>query len=240
MEIRLAEFDGNAKKAFSNLDENPIWLNKEKGIAVKRVTILGVNNVESLHDKRDKDGRPILDENGNRQPVDFVNTGNNHHVAIYRDGKGNLQENIVSFYEAVARRNSGLPVIDKQHKMDEGWEFLFSMKQNEYFVFPKTEKRERLDTETGEVITEDIVTFDPREVDLLDPENYALISPNLFRVQKISTKNYFFRHHLETDVEERKPLKGITYKPQLGLNAINGIVKVRINHIGQIVAVGEY
>ena len=30
LEARLKEFNGNAKQAFSNLDENPIWLNKEK------------------------------------------------------------------------------------------------------------------------------------------------------------------------------------------------------------------
>ena len=41
LEARLQEYNGNAKQAFSNLDENPIWLNKEKGIVVRRVTISG-------------------------------------------------------------------------------------------------------------------------------------------------------------------------------------------------------
>ncbi|HQO07142.1 MAG TPA: type II CRISPR RNA-guided endonuclease Cas9, partial [Bacteroidales bacterium] len=40
----------------SSLEENPIWLNKEKGIAIKRVTISGISNAEALHDKRDKEG----------------------------------------------------------------------------------------------------------------------------------------------------------------------------------------
>ena len=80
---RLNEYGNDAKKAFSNLDENPIWLNKEKGISIKRVTISGISNAQSLHVKKDKDGKPILDENGRNIPVDFVNTGNNHHVAVY-------------------------------------------------------------------------------------------------------------------------------------------------------------
>ncbi|MDR0981674.1 MAG: type II CRISPR RNA-guided endonuclease Cas9 [Culturomica sp.] len=238
LESRLQEFGGDAKKAFSNLDENPIWLNKEKGISIKRVTITGISNAESLHDKKDKDGNFILDKDGKKQPVDFVNTGNNHHVAVYRvpilnkagiqeeDENGSkkyeLQENVVSFYEAVARRNQGLPVIDKSYKESEGWEFLFSMKQNEYFVFPNEK--------TG---------FNPQEIDLLNPDNYALISPNLFRVQKVATKDYFFRHHLETNVENNNTLKGITWI-RSGLNGIENIVKVRVNHIGQIVSVGEY
>ncbi len=160
-----------------------------------------------------------------------------------RDEKGNdkyeLQEKVVSFYEAVAQRNQGLPIIDKMYRASDGWQLIFTMKQNEYFVFPRIEKREKMDEETSEIITEEVMTFDPKAVDLLDPDNYARISPNLFRVQKVATKDYFFRHHLETNVENTGSLKGITWI-RSGLNGIENIVKVRINHIGQIVAVGEY
>ena len=97
------------------------------------------------------------------------------------------------------------------------------MKQNEYFVFPNEE--------TG---------FNPHETDLLNPDNYALISPNLFRVQKIASKYYVFRHHLETSVNEKKELKDITWIRIQSFAALENIIKVRINHIGQIVAVGEY
>lgn len=102
------EFGGNPKEAFSNLDKNPIWLNKEKGISIKRVSISGVSNAEALHHKKDLTGKDMLDSEGKRIPSDFVSTGNNHHVAIYRDEKGDLQEEVVSFYEAVARVNAGL------------------------------------------------------------------------------------------------------------------------------------
>lgn len=251
LENRLKEFGGDAKKAFSNLDENPIWLNQEKGISIKRVKITGISNGEPLHDKRDKDGNLILDEKGNKQPVDYVNTGNNHHVAIYRkpkldknkqpvlDENGDivyeLDEKIVSFYEATSRAMLGYPIIDKEYKKDKGWQFLFTMKQNEYFVFPRYET---IVDENGNV--QQIKTFDPKDIDLLNPENYAKISPNLFRVQKISTKNYMFRHHLETIVGEPKPLRDTTWKLIQTPSNLNGILKVRVNHIGQIVSVGEY
>ena len=104
------------------------------------------------------------------------------------------------------------------------------MKQNEYFVFP------RYDADGN-------MTFNPLEHDeawFKNPENYAEISPNLFRVQKISTKNYMFRHHLETIVGEPKPLRDTTWKLIQTPSNLNGIVKVRVNHIGQIVSVGEY
>ena len=171
-----------------------------------------------MHSKKDHNGKYILDDNGKKQAVDFVSTGNNHHVAIYRDEKGKLQDEVVSFYEAVGRVNEGLPIIDKEK---DGLEFLFTMKQNEYFVFPS-------------------VVFKPDEIDLLNPENASLISNHLFRVQKISSGDYNFRHHLETVVESKKELNNISYVRIRSANNLEGIVKVRINHLGQIVKVGEY
>ena len=55
LEKRLKEYGGDAKKAFVNLDENPIWLNEAKGISIKRVSIRGISNAQSLHEKKDKD-----------------------------------------------------------------------------------------------------------------------------------------------------------------------------------------
>lgn len=220
---RLGKFENDPKKAFSDLEKNPIWLNEAKGISIKRVTISGIKNAEFLHYKKDHKGDFILNKDEEKIPVDFVSTGNNHHVAIYQDEIGNLQEKVVSLFDAVQLINAGEPVVDKTYNQGLGWQFLFTMKQNEYFVFPN----EKTD-------------FNPKEVDLLDPKNKKLISPNLFRVQKISSKNYFFRHHLETTVDEKKELKDIAFKPQLGLNAIENIIKVRINHLGDIVKIGEY
>ncbi|WP_434576213.1 type II CRISPR RNA-guided endonuclease Cas9 [Riemerella anatipestifer] len=218
---RLSDFGGNTKEAFSDLDKNPIWLNKEKGICIKRVTITGVSNAEALHHQKDHLGREILDDNGNPIPADFVSTGNNHHVAIYEDEKGKLQEKVVSLYEAVARANQGLPVVDKGLNEDLGWKFLFTMKQNEMFVFPNDD-------------------FDVNDIDLLDENNAKIISQHLFRVQKLATKNYMFRHHLETNVQEVKELNDIAYKSIRSTEPLKNIKKVRINHIGKIVQVGEY
>lgn len=223
LQARLAEYDNDTAKAFSNLDKNPIWLNKEKGIQIKRVTISGVNNAVPLHDKVNHLGNKVLDASGKPIPTDYVSTSNNHHIAIFIDEDGNLQEHVVSFYEAVVRANLGIPVIDKEYNNLKGWKFLFTMKQNEYFVFPN-----------------ETTQFNPNDIDLLDTDNYKLISPNLFRVQKLSTKYYVFRHHLETTVEDNEQLRGITWKRITAVNDLRNVVKVRLNHIGQIVQMGEY
>lgn len=226
---RLEDFDDDAKKAFSNLEENPIWLNKEKDISIKRVTISGVNNAKSLHYKKDHNGQFILDKNGERIETDYISTGNNHHVAIYKDENGKLHEEVVSFYEAVHRVNEEIPVIMKEHPEHPNWEFQFTMKQNEYFVFPADD-------------------FDPNEIDLLNSDNAGEISPHLFRVATLSkveygnniVRDYVFRHHLETTTNKSISLKGSAFIPVKSLKDLDRIVKVRINHLGQIVETGEY
>lgn len=229
LEARLKDYNNDPKQAFSNLTENPIWLNKEKGISIKRVTITGVSTPIPLRDKKDKNGNFVLDNNG-RIPTDFVNTGNNHHVAIYKDENGNLQDNVISFYETVEKVNQGLSSIDRNFNYEKGWKFQFSMKQNECFIFPNDK--------TG---------FNPSEIDLLNPHNYHLISPNLYRVQKFSKvqyektaiRDYVFRHHLETTLNDKKELKDIAYKSIKSLSIFEKIIKVRLNHLGKIVKVGE-
>ena len=154
-------------------------------------------------------GTSILDENGEIQ---------------YE-----LDENIVSFYEATSRAILGLPIVDKDYRKDKGWQFLFTMKQNEYFVFPRYD-------EQGNMV------FNPLDHDeawYKNPENYAVISPNLFRVQKMTSRDYFFRHHLETTIQDVSALKGFTWI-RCGLNGLGNMVKVRVNHIGNIVSIGEY
>ena len=226
LKARLAEFNGDAQKAFSNLDENPIYMDEAKQITLKRVSIKGVLSAIPLHTLKDKAGKPIIGSDGRPVFGDYVQTSNTHHIAFYIDDKGNLQDNPVSFFKAAKRKSQRIPVIDKRYNCDKGWHFVFTMKQDEYFVFPNEA--------TG---------FIPSEVDLLDEANYCIISPNLYRVQKLSKtsgRDYWFRHHLETMLNNDLKLKNSTFKRIQSLKGLEGIVKVRINSIGKIVAVGEY
>lgn len=218
LERRIEEFGGDIKAAFQNLEMNPIWLNEEKHIPIRTVTIAENFDLSSLHDKRNKEGK-FKQPN---EPADFVNLRNNHHVAIYVDEDGKYQENVVTYIDAVQRVLAGSSPVDRTFNASLGWKFLFSMKINEMFVFP--------DKEEG---------FFPDEIDLTDPKNYKDISRHLFRVQKLSSNYYCFRHHLETKIEDVKELQNVTWKRITSLDNLKGVVKVRINHLGEIVAVGE-
>ena len=150
-----------------------------------------------------------------------------------------FEDNIVSFFEATSRALLGVPVVDKDYKREEGCQFMFTMKQNEYFVFPKYD-------ENGKTM------FNPMNYDeawYKKSENYSMISQNLFRVQKFSkvkagnsyVRDYTFRHHLETTITNNTPeMRGITWQRIQSCDKLENIVKVRVNHIGKIVSIGEY
>jgi len=204
---RLNEFNNNPKEAFKDLDKNPLWQNKEKGIKIKSVRIFeNASDLQPLH------------ENEKGEPIDYVYTRNNHHIAIYENEDGTLSEEVVTLWDAVERKLNGLPVINKTP--NDGRKFLTSLEKNEMFV----------------------MNLDPNEIDFFDRKNYSLISKNLYRVQKLSSKDYCFRHHLDTSPDK-------VYFPffiriqsfgdgKTGLKSYNP-VKVRIDNLNRIVKVGE-
>jgi len=223
---RLNEFGGDPKKAFVNLDDHPIWYDQKKEKAIKRVKIEGVSNTIALHEAKDQQGNLITDKEGNHIPNDFVSTSNNHHVAIYEDVDGNLSDEIVSFYEAVVRKQKGFEIINKNDTL--GNTLKFSLKQNEMFVL--------LDE-----------NFNIDQLNNSTTVNQE-ISNRLFRVQTISrvsygnsvVRDYVFRHHLDTTTNKDAVLKGITWIALKSLSKLSCFEKIRINHLGEIVHIGEY
>lgn len=212
---RLREYDNDPKKAFANLDENPIWFNREKGICIKKVTIRVNKDLKPIHKKRDHKGELLLDKDSQVQSADYVLTNNNHHVAIYEDEHHELHEVVVSFFDAVDRGIHNKPVIERTLNADKGWRFLFSLQQNDCFVFP----------DEG---------FNPSEIDLTARENYALISPHIFKVQTLSKGDYRFRHHYDATKDCNSSLKNLTWKRIRTLNDLKGLVKIRITKTGHI------
>lgn len=169
--------------------------------------------VKSVKLKTDlKDLKP-LHENEQGKPIDFVNLRNNHHFAVYEDEKGKFQFEKVSFWEAFERKKNGFSVIKTQH--EKGWRFVVSLAINEMIVFPKG----------NEEIDENFI---------LNPDNYAVVSEHLYRVQKLSSTakgapNLSFRHHLATTLKDDNQLIHVQ-----SLGRLYNIYKVSINRLGMI------
>ena len=226
---RLAEYNNDPKKAFAT----PLYSDKAQKMEIKSVRCIapGVSDQGSVPVRFNKDG----------QPIGYSKTGNNHHIAIYRDPSGQYKEKVVSFAEAVYRKNLGLPVIvdnpkqlwDKLINLDlpesylksfpeDNWEFVVSMQVNDMFVIGLTD-----------------VEFE----DAIREKNYTLLNQYLYRVQKLSGTKYFFRYHTETSVDDK--YDGVTneklsmdLKKMINIRSpkgmANNIHKVRVNILGEI------
>ena len=223
----FAIFNNDPKLAFR--EENKVWFNAENKIAIKSVRCrTGRTSLKPLH------------KNELGKDIDFVNSGNNHHIAIYKDSDGKFYENSVSFSEAFKRKFNDLPVIVKNPKQTwdaiiitgfdnqeilenlpkDNWEFVTSLQQNEMFIIGLTE----------EELLKNIAV-----------KKLNLISKCLYRVQKITVGDYFFRHHLETkliDSKESKEIKRFIRVSTSSFKLLNAI-KVKLNNLGNIQKVGE-
>jgi CRISPR-associated endonuclease Csn1 len=105
----------------------------------------------------------------------YVNPRNNHHVMIYKDSEGRLQESIVTLWEAAERKNQGNSVYQLPN---DGVEIVSILEVNDMFLLG-------LDKEQ----TNDIRNLDKQ-----------ILSKHLYRVQKLSSMYYTFRHHLSSTV----------------------------------------
>jgi len=226
---RLAQYNDNPKEAFAK----PVYIDKECRIPIRTVRCFAKPAINTLVPLK-------KDDKGN--PVAWVNPGNNHHVAIYRDEDGKYKERTVTFWEAVDRCRVGIPAIVTQPDTiwdnilqrndisenvleslpDVKWQFVLSLQQNEMFILGMNEEDYRY---------------------AMDQQDYALLNKYLYRVQKLSKSDYSFRYHTETSVEDKydgKPnlklsmqmgkLKRVSIKSLLGLNPH----KVHISVLGEI------
>lgn len=222
---RLEQFGGKPEKAFAE----PVLDHQGREIRSVRC-YTGLNATVPV--RYNEQGKAIA----------FVKPGNNHHVAIYEDEKGKWQEHIVTFWHAVERKKYGIPTIitnpgevwekitnqmpesfQEQLPKSATWQFKFSMQQNEMFILGLEEELYQ---------------------DAMHREDYALLSRYLYRVQKLATKNYCFRHHLETTVDDKyngvknemlsKQMKKVIIIQSLGAFELHNPHKVHVSVTGKI------
>lgn len=220
---RLAQYGNNEKQAF----KEPLFYDDDSRIEIRNVRMFTGLNVVA----------PVK-FNSNNEPIGFSKPGNNHHVAIYKDENGKLQEHIVSFWHAVERKKYGISVIitkpqevwdtilDKQipeeflsQLPDIKWEYVMSMQTNEMFVMG-----------LDEVAYQDAIAN----------RDYQLLNKHLYRVQKLSHSTYSYRFHLETNVDESQEL--IDMGAMIRSKSIGNLMsfnphKVRVSILGEIIEV---
>ncbi|UPT68619.1 MAG: hypothetical protein M0D57_08370 [Sphingobacteriales bacterium JAD_PAG50586_3] len=217
----LTLYGNNPKEAF-NFEKNPLWLNEEKGIAIKAVRLF-----------TNSTGLMPMHKNDAGKNIDYVQPYHKHHIAIYKDAEGKYFERVVNFIDAVKFKQHGLPaiitnpskvidkviqagiedefILQKIEEVNPGWQFVTSLQANDMFVLNTTL------TELNVFIAQN---------------NYKAISKKLYRVQKIQASDYTFRLHLETSVDKSNPF--YIRVASLGKLVETNPIKVRLNKLGKI------
>ena len=169
--------------------------------------------------------------------ITFVQSGNNHHLALYRTPQGKLEESIVTFWDAVDRARYGIPLVitHPREVMEQvllrgdvpesvlrllppsDWIFVDSLQQDEMVVIGLSDKELQR---------------------ALEVQDYHKLSEHLYRVQKMSSRDYWFRFHLETSVADDKNTSGSIPKfhriQSLKVYEEKNVRKVRVDLLGRI------
>lgn len=225
------DYRNNPQKALENLkdlDNYPLYADDACKIPIKSVRCrTGLSAVVPLR------------YNGEGQAVGFVKTGNNHHVAIYRDRDGGYHESIVTFWQAVSRKRFGIPAIIEQppalwESISSGlereipksiletfpepeWTFIVSMQKNESFILGMEED----DYQRA-----------------MEEKDYAALGNNLYVVQNISSMVYRFCLSTTTIFDPQKMNK--PDKRFLNIQSFQAFFdknphKIKIDLLGEIV-----
>jgi CRISPR-associated endonuclease Csn1 len=203
-------------KAFGDLENNPLYLNKEKGIRIRTVSCKS----------KFKNATPIRqDENG--KDKDYVVLGNNQVIAIYEDEKGVRRGIGHSFWDAAERMAKKMPFVEPEHHEFGKW--VMNIMKGDMFLLDLPNKP----------LPEDIDVTDPKNRRLLSKHlfkvNSITILPNGL------TTHILFFHHLETNAEisgDKYKIKTATGRVIL-IQSLNTLyekhaIKLHINNLGKI------
>jgi CRISPR-associated endonuclease Csn1 len=121
LQNRLAQYNNDPKKAFVELDKNPIYADETCKIPIKKVRILAHMST------------------GIKIPRGYVKSSSNHHLGIYKNNETpQLSQKIISFWEAFENtKQTGSPYI--QQDADLG-ELLMTFEKNQTVVFGMTKE----------------------------------------------------------------------------------------------------
>lgn len=198
---RVNELGGFVK---DKVPANTFFIVDENGVKQPQIFLPNQNGapvpIIKVRVKENIGGAEKLKTNVNQ----WVNPRNNHHVLIYKDEKGNLKEEVVTFWTVVERKRTGQAVY--QLPLD-GKEMVTTLHINDMFLLGLNED----------------------EINWENPD-YKVLKEHLYRVQKTSQNDYSFRHALTSSVNNKNEEKRMGVKGIINNNAI----KIKLSVSGKI------
>ena len=222
---RFEECGNNAKLAHSA----PLYSDKAKTKRIRTVRCFtGLSNTVPVK----------YDDNNNA--IGFADSRNNYYLGLYEDENGRLHEHVATFIHCVERKKFGIPPIINDaneiwdtllQKKDEypesflnqlpnaNWKLKFSLQRNEMFVLGMSEEDYQI---------------------AICNKDYISLSEYLYRVQKLSSNDYFFARHTESDISQMPSLVNKPGNRFLRIRSTKALTilnphKVKITNLGEII-----
>lgn len=211
---RFENHSGPEKDIWKDMENNPLLLN---GIPVKSVRCYTGLKPEATV----KLGRG------------YVKPGNNHHIALYRDRDGKYHESCVTFWHAAERKKYGLPIVITEP--EKVWDGLKEgLPENFLDQLPLPDYSFEVSLQQNEMF---LIGIEPEMLEeAIANRNYSLLNKYLYRVQKITSNNYYFRLHTEAKLDDTKEGKAAKKFYRLSRKGFFEACpqKVRISLLGEI------
>ncbi len=204
------------KKEIAELEKIKYKVKTEEEESILNTQINDLKNkIKLLYSLKNKNGEPvpikkvrIREEMSNAQRLketnQYVNPRNNHHVIIYKNEDGEMKEDIVSFWSVVERQKQ----------------------RQEIYQFP-TNSQERITLQENDMFILGLTNEEFED----NINNLDFLTNHLYRIQKISKMDIFFRHHLaSTILVKEQEIRVASLKKYTSLNPI----KIVVNELGEI------
>ena len=164
---RIQELGGFVK---GNIPANTFYIVDENGVKQPQIFLPNKNgapvHILKVRMKENIGGAEKLKDNVNQ----WVNPRNNHHVLIYKDEKGNIKQDVVTFWTLVERKRTGQSAYQLP---TDGKEIVTTLHINDMFLLGLNED----------------------EINWENPD-YEILKEHLYRVQKFKSGDYYFRKAL--------------------------------------------
>jgi CRISPR-associated protein, csn1 family len=174
--------------------------------------------------------------NADGEAIGFTKPGLNHHVALYRDGVGNIRESVVPFFRAVERARYGIPmIISDPSKAREQARANPNLPESVLLSLPEEDWQLEEFLQGDEMF---LLGMTDEAIDrAMETKDYTTLGRHLYRVQSLAAGDYMFRYHLETTLDGKDNVGSIpkSYRIQ-GLKTYRKLNprKVKIDLLGRI------
>lgn len=201
-----------------------------------------IHSVRVIKNKGMDSATPIR-KNTTGETIGYAMYGSNHHVALYENSDGKIEESIVPFAEAVRRRLLGLPVVVENP--DSLWDMV-QMRGDELpddilSRFPSPRSRFVMSMQLNEMLLLGLSDDDIRY--LASAHRSSELVSHLYRVQQLSSEHYEFNFHVSTlsscDGAQLANGNHITVQSLNTFAALNP-VKVKVDILGRIILPDSY